>query len=325
MDKLTIWCNARLSEPATAILSAGVGADRLVLTTQRTPNLAAGAPDPALEQADIAFGQPDPQQVIDLPKLRWIHLSSAGYTRYDRPEVFAALRRRSAALTNSSHVFDEPCAEHLLAFMLAQARQIPLSLANQSGPRAWITWQLRPQCRLLLGQSVVFLAFGAIARRLVELLGPLKMNLAAIRRKPRGDEPIPVHTWDQLPRLLATADHVVNVLPDTPATTRLINASHFSAMKRGAIFYNVGRGATVDQAALVAALRSGQLGAAYLDVTDPEPTPPDDPIWSTPNCWVTPHIAGGHEDENERVVRHFLENLRRFEAGSPLLDRVPIE
>jgi phosphoglycerate dehydrogenase-like enzyme len=325
MANLTIWCNAQLSETATAMLSAGVGTHRLLTTAQRTGNLSAGAADPLLEQADIAFGQPDPRQVIELPKLRWVHLSSAGYTRYDRPELFAALRRRGAVLTNSSHVFDEPCAQHLLAFMLAEARQIPRSLANQSGPREWITSQLRPQCRLLLGQSVVFLGFGAIARRLVELLGPLRMNLAAVRRTPRGDEPIAVHQFDHLPQLLPTADHVVNVLPDSPTTARLINASHFSAMKRGAIFYNIGRGATVDQAALIAALRSGQLGAAYLDVTDPEPAPPGDPIWSEPNCWITPHTAGGHQDEHERVVRHFLANLRRFEAGSPLLDPVSVE
>jgi len=96
-------------------------------------------------------------------------------------------------------------------------------------------------------------------------------------------------------------------------------------MKNGAVFYNVGRGVTVDQPALLAALRSGRLAAAYLDVTDPEPPPPDDPIWSVPNCWITPHAAGGHQDESERVVAHFLENLRRFEAGDPLLDRVSVE
>jgi phosphoglycerate dehydrogenase-like enzyme len=325
MANLTIWCNARLAESAAAILAAGVGTHRLLLATQRTGNLVAGGADPLLEQADIAFGQPDPQQVIQLPKLRWVHLSSAGYTRYDRPEVYQALRARGAILTNSSQVFNEPCAQHLLAFILAQARQLPRCLQNQFGPRGWPIGQIRPQCRLLLGQSAVLLGFGAIARRLVELLAPLRMNIAAVRRNPRGDEPIPVHPFAHLSTFLPTADHIVNVLPDSPATARLIGAAHFAAMKPGAVFYNVGRGATVDQAALLAALRSGRLAAAYLDVTDPEPPPPDDPIWSAPNCWITPHTAGGHDDEYDRVVRHFLENLGRFEAGSPLLDRVSVE
>ena len=93
-------------------------------------------------------------------------------------------------------------------------------------------------------------------------------------------------------------------------------------MKRGAVFYNIGRGTTVDQDALGEALRSGQLRAAYLDVTDPEPLPPEHPLWTTPNCVITPHTAGGHADEWVRLVKHFLVNLRRHEAGQPLLDRV---
>jgi phosphoglycerate dehydrogenase-like enzyme len=93
-------------------------------------------------------------------------------------------------------------------------------------------------------------------------------------------------------------------------------------MRKGAIFYNIGRGNTVDQAALLTALQGGHLGAALLDVTEPEPLPPDHPLWSLPNCVITPHMAGGHSSEQERLVDHFLENLRRFERGEPLHDRV---
>ena len=93
-------------------------------------------------------------------------------------------------------------------------------------------------------------------------------------------------------------------------------------MKPGAVFYNIGRGTTVDQDALGEALRSGRLRAAYLDVTDPEPLPPEHPLWTTPNCVITPHTAGGHDNEWTRLVQHFLANLRRHEAGQPLLDRV---
>jgi phosphoglycerate dehydrogenase-like enzyme len=84
----------------------------------------------------------------------------------------------------------------------------------------------------------------------------------------------------------------------------------------------VGRGTTVDQTALLAALQSGRLAAAYLDVTDPEPLPVDHPLWSAPNCYITPHSAGGHRTEPMRLAGHFLDNLRRFERGEPLLDRV---
>ena len=93
-------------------------------------------------------------------------------------------------------------------------------------------------------------------------------------------------------------------------------------MKPGAIFYNIGRGDTVDQEAMQQALRANQLGAAALDVMTPEPLPPDHSLWTTPNCYITPHTAGGHHDEIERVIEHFVQNLRRFERGESLLDRV---
>ncbi len=88
--------------------------------------------DPLLEQADIALGQPDPKQIMNLPRLRWVHLTSAGYTRYDRPEIKSALRARGAILTNSSSVYAEPCAQHVLAMMLGFARQLPQCQDEQS-------------------------------------------------------------------------------------------------------------------------------------------------------------------------------------------------
>jgi phosphoglycerate dehydrogenase-like enzyme len=111
-------------------------------------------------------------------------------------------------------------------------------------------------------------------------------------------------------------------LPARPDTARFFDERRFSRLRRGAIFYNIGRGSTVDLDALRAALLSGHLRAAYLDVTDPEPLPADHPLWSTRGCFVTPHSAGGHVDEEERLVRHFLDNLTRFQAGQPLVDRI---
>jgi phosphoglycerate dehydrogenase-like enzyme len=121
---------------------------------------------------------------------------------------------------------------------------------------------------------------------------------------------------------LAGAHHVIDVLPASASTDRWFDAARFAACRPGAVFYNVGRGTTVDQEALRAALLAGQLGAAYLDVTTPEPLPPDHPLWTTPNCFISPHLAGGHHDEAERLVQHFLENLRRFTTQQALLDRV---
>lgn len=322
---LTIWCNAAFPAPAMRALEQALTAagHRLLLPPDlKASNLAVGGPDPLLPNAEIAFGQPDPRQVIELDRLRWVHLTTAGYTRYDSPEVRSALASRGAALTTSSGVYEEPCAEHLFAMMLSLARRLPQSLLEQHADRAWRQAEHRAHSRLLVGQSAALYGFGTIARRLTELLTPLRMTLTGVRRTVRGDEPIRMLRTEEADVLLPAADHVVNILPAARGTESYFDATRFNRMKPGAIFYNIGRGSTVDQGALEQALRSGRLSAAYVDVTEPEPLPPDHPLWSAPNCFITPHTAGGHDREFESLVAHFLENLARFTGGVKLADRV---
>jgi phosphoglycerate dehydrogenase-like enzyme len=321
-NPLTIWCNPQLSDNARALLLEGAKPHRLVFSSVPTYNLDAGPPDPTLLDADVAFGQPDPQTVMRAERLRWVHITSAGYARYDTAEFRDALRARGAVFTNSSQVYAEPCAEHLFAFMLAHARQLLPAYRLQLTERSWRTEQFRVTSRLLIGQTMVLLGYGALARRLIEIVQPFRMKIIAVRRRPSGDEPVETIREDQIEQALAHADHVVDTLPESASTRCFMNARRFAATKRGAVFYNVGRGGTVDQAALLAALRSEQLTAAYLDVTDPEPLPADHPLWTARGCYITPHSGGGHDQEHERVVAHFLEIVRRFTAGEPLLDRV---
>jgi phosphoglycerate dehydrogenase-like enzyme len=319
---LNIWTNTPLPDSSLSRLRAGIAPNKLIISAQPTNILSAGNPDPLLADADIAFGQPDPDQLLNLTRLKWLHLSTAGYTRYDRPDLRQNFSRKSVLVTNSSSVFDEPCAEHVLAFMLAGARDLPAALANQLGSRSWAQEDIRDHSRLLTGQSALLVGFGAIARRLAELLHPFRMNIQAIRRKPRGDESVPVHPVSDLETLLSAADHVVNILPADPSTSHFFNAPKFALMKPGAIFYNIGRGWTVDQHSLIQSLTSKHLAAAYLDVTDPEPLPPTHPLWSAPNCFVTPHTGGGSVDEFDRSVDHFLQNLKRFQSSAPLLNQI---
>jgi phosphoglycerate dehydrogenase-like enzyme len=260
--------------------------------------------------------------VLRSRRLRWIQLTSASYTRYDTDGFRAAAGARGLLITNSSTVFAESCAEHVLAFMLANARRLPLALRSrwEHGSAEWN--KLRDAAVPLRYQQVLILGFGAIALRLVELLRPFEMQIVAFRRRPRGNEGIPVVTQERLPQALASADHVIDILPDNADSAQFMSAGRFAAMKPGAVFYNIGRGATVDQKALLDALQSGRLEAAWLDVSDPEPLPLDHPLVAAPNCFITPHTAGGHRNESESLVRHFLDNLRRFLAGSELRDRI---
>jgi len=319
--KLTIWCNNDFGPKDCGevdLLTSGVGQHQLLIFSDNDSSESLSA----LNNAHVAFGYPDPQQVLKSESLRWVQLNSAGYTSYDHKELKQEFVTRGIAVTNSSAVFDEPCAQHVLAMIMSLARQLPAALAAQRTDKSWRMNELRPASRLLNGQTVLLLGFGAIARRLVELLTPLQMNLLAVRRHVSGAEPIEVFEIAKVDELLPRADHVVNILPANDETKLFLNEARLGRLKPGAIVYNIGRGTTLDQEALNKGLRSGRIAAAYLDVTDPEPLPPEHPLWTAPNCFITPHSGGGHSNEKERQVNHFLENLRRFERGAELLNRV---
>lgn len=319
----TIWCNMEFTGRALELLNEGVRGHRLVFPEVLSrSSLAAAGRDDALAGADIALGQPDADTTMESERLRWVHLTSAGYTRYDTPEFRRVAEARGMPLTNSSSVYAEPCAEHVFAFMLANARRLDIARDVQLGDRSWPTLPIREKSRLLLGQTAVMLGYGAIARRLAELLAPFSMNVSALRRRASGHEAVPAITQEKLPEALAAADHVVNILPDNEETRGFVTAELFDTMKPGAVFYNIGRGTTIDQEALIARLHSGRIAAAWLDVTDPEPLPPGHALWKAPNCFITPHTAGGHDVEMERLVGHFLANFERFNAGAEMIDRV---
>ena len=323
MKTLKIFSDSPLSDSAKKLLKEGVAPHQVIFPEKISTSVLSHAEmDPRFPSADIAFGQPVVADVLRTGKLRWIHLTSAGYTRYDTPEFREAVKARGLIVTNSSAVYDEPCAEHVFAFMLAHARKLPRALQarHTNGSAEWNA--LRNSAVSLRNQKLVILGYGAIAIKLLELLRPFAMNMVALRRRPRGDEEIPIVTPEQLRPALADADHVINILPENADSVHFISAERLAWMKPGAVFYNIGRGKTVDQSALLDALRARHLEAAWLDVTDPEPLPPDHPLFSTPNCFITPHAAGGHRNEAESLVRHFLDNFRCYLNEQPLKDRI---
>src|SRR5579859_1630711 len=195
---LTIWCNAKFPEAAMDELKAGLAGHRLVLPQAlQASNLAVGQADPLLKEADVALGQPDPKQVMGLANVKWVHLTTAGYTRYDTEAFRTAMRARGTKLTNSSMVYDEPCAEHVMAMLMAVCRRLPHCGADQAISQCWHSAEQRRQSRLLESQTVLILGFGAIARRLVELLAPFKMNIIAVRRRVTGQEAVKTFPYTQ--------------------------------------------------------------------------------------------------------------------------------
>ena len=322
---LTIWTNHGFRPEVLKEFRLRLEADghRLIVSPKASPVvLAAGGPDPSLEQADVAFGQPDVAQAMGCARLKFLELSTAGYRRYERDDFRAALQARGVPVTNSSRVFADPCAQHVLAQMLALVRNLPVQLRNQDGSREWRYLEDRFTNAVLTRHTVLLLGFGTIGRRLAELLQPFGTRVLAFRRTPSAAAGVTMIGEAGLPAALAEADHVVNIFPDSPATTGWMSAARFAAMKPGARFYNIGRGTTVDQAALLAALASGRLGSAYLDVMDPEPLPPAHPLWTARNCFITCHIGGGTGDQDHNLAAHFLANFTAFTRGESLVDRI---
>jgi len=175
---LTIWTNTLFQPAAERLLAEGLGPHRLVRSAVTSAAvLAAGRPDPALAGADVAFGQPDAAQCLASPRLRWVEVTTAGYTRYDTPEFLEGFRARGAAFTNASQVFADSCAQHVLAMMLALGRRLLPSHREQLTDRSWHYDERRYESRLLTGQSVLLLGYGAIGRRLAALLAPFGMQV----------------------------------------------------------------------------------------------------------------------------------------------------
>jgi len=319
---VTIWVHGDYSEESLALLRAATGGHRVIFAEKASSVLIAGKPDPSLAEADIAFGQPDPESCLASRRLKWVALSSAGYTRYDTERFREAFKARGSILTNSSTAHADPCAHHVLAMMLAFSRQLLPSYRTQLSDRSWPYNERRDASSVLTGQTVVLFGFGAIGRRLAHLLTPFEMQVIALRRKVYSEPGVRIVPEEDLTRVLPLADHVVNLLPENEETRNYVNRRRLGCMKPGARFYNVGRGTTVDQPALIEALELGRLAAAYLDVTDPEPLPPDHPLWSTKHCFITPHTAGGRKAQDLHIMKDFLKNLAAFEAGTALQDRI---
>jgi phosphoglycerate dehydrogenase-like enzyme len=321
MSDSVIWANNLLSRAAEERLVRAVGAKRLILG-----EVVSDWPEPEVDHrardADIIFGQPHPTDIIESRGIKWAHISTSGIDRYDNEGVRAAIRHRDAIMTNSSDVYYDAVAQHVVAFILADCRQLLFAIEMQRAGRDAAQMEIRRRSRMINELNVLIVGYGRIGRRLAELIKPFGANVMSLRRAATEDDLARAIAQADLPSALAAADHVVNILPDNPSTANFFDSDRFRQMKRGARYYSVGRGITTDHGALADVLNSGWVSAAYLDVTDPEPLPTGHPLRAVSSCFVTPHCASGHHNEDLRLVEHFLENLRRFESGATMLNRI---
>lgn len=278
---------------------------------------------PLVRGAEVVLGwHPDVARLCleeEGAALRWVHVWGAGVDRLPLP----LFRDRGVWLTNSSGVHAFPISETVLAMMLAFTRKLH-TYARQQAEQTWHHAHLSQEMH---GKTVGILGAGAIGEEIARLAKAFQMQTLGLRR---SGQPAPhvdrMFGPGELSALLPECDYVVNALPLTPGTRRIIGAREFSLMKPSAFYVNIGRGGTNDEAALIAALREKTIAGAGLDVFEEEPLPKDSPFWRLDNVILTPHSAGSTEHYDDRALDYFLDNLRDYVRGNPpAVNRVDLE
>jgi len=260
--------------------------------------------------------------------LRWLHLKLAGVESVLRiPEA----RNHPAVITNT-HIHAGAVAEHLWGMCLALTRNLNRAVLQQR-ERIWDKAAVLPGISTLAGKTACIVGLGAIGRRCAELARAFGMHVIGIRRRPESVGDGDAGRSAGADEIVGPADRrsafarsrlIMAILPDAPGTRHFIGREEMASM-RGAYLLNAGRGGCIDTDALVEALGRGSVRAAGLDVTDPEPLPPDHPLWGMPNVIITPHYAGDHPGYDGEAFRVFVDNLKRYTHGEPLLSVVDRE
>jgi len=270
-----------------------------------------------MADADAAYGTVPPELLARAKKLRWICAARAGL---GGAWFYDALVKSDVVVTNMRGAYNEHLAAHALAFLLAFARRFDHYLPQKR-------WQRELQMIDLPAQTVLIVGVGGAGAEASKLCAALGMRVLGVdpRVTERPEGMTALSGTDRLAERLGEADFVILTTPETPDTVGMFNARLFARMKSGSYFINIARGRCVVTEDLVAALRSGHLAGAGLDVADPEPLPADSPLWSMSNVLITPHVAIYGTPYRDKWETMLIENCRRFAAGESLLNVVDKE
>jgi phosphoglycerate dehydrogenase-like enzyme len=315
LSAFTLWVLARPGDPTLAPLAELPSDVSVVLTDDAAVLRAAPAADAILA---CVGGRELLQQAVRLaPDVPWVHVRWAGLDHVLFPELVDS----ALTLTNSRGVFSSSLAEFVMASVLHFAKDVP-RLERQRQACVWEPYPMQE----VRGRTLGIVGYGDIGRAVARLARAFGLRVLAVRRQPelsRDDELVDeVFSSERRREMLERCDVAVVAAPLTPATRGLVGAAEIQALPPHALLVNVGRGAVIDQTALVQALQSGRLRAAALDVFEVEPLPPGHPLWRLSNVLLSPHCADQVAGWLEAATRLFVDNLRRFRDGRPLLNQV---
>ncbi len=249
--------------------------------------------------------------------VRWIQAASDGVDRL----LFPGLVEGGVVVTNARGIFDDAIGEWVIGAILAMATGLAGTIVAQQERR----WAHDRRTERIAGRRLLAVGPGPIGRAAARRAHDLGMTVSAVGRAPRADDLFDrIGGPEEFHAMLGEADVVLDVLPLTRETRHRFDSAAFAAMQPTAWFINVGRGGTVDEAALIDALRRGVIGAAALDVFEEEPLPASSPLWDMPSVIVSPHLCGDFEGWEADVVALFVDNLGRFARGEPLRNTVDL-
>lgn len=278
-----------------------------------------------LNAIEVYWGNRITRELIaKMPALKWIHFGSIGVNRANVPEVL----ERKILVTNSKGTMETAVAMAALGFILVLARGFHhcAKLQMQKALNRATYDEFFDDTHELEGQRCLIVGLGDIGKKLARVCAALGMRVSAVKndisRLPENVDK--VYRLGSLAEAVQDADYVVNLLPFTQATGRVFDAGVFSKMKKSAFFINVGRGETVNEADLIAALRDKAIAGAGLDVFEHEPLSFDSELWNLPNAVITPHIAGLSNKYWDRECALFCANLKRYTQGESLLNVVDL-
>ncbi|HET7758234.1 MAG TPA: D-2-hydroxyacid dehydrogenase [Steroidobacteraceae bacterium] len=308
-----ILVSNRLEKLLPQLARAAPGA-KLVALARATPQ--------EIAAADATIGVCSPEVLRAAQHLQWIQWTAAGVEPCVQQPL---LRARAPLVTNLQRTMGPSMAEHVLALMLALSRHLEYFMAEQQ--RGHWTNGDEPELVDLEGRTVLVAGLGGIGTEVARRAHALGMRVVATRASGHEGPDFVSYVGlpDELPKLSRDADFVVNCLPLTPETTGIFNRQFFAGMKKSAFFISVGRGRSTVTADLTAALTDGTIAGAGLDVVDPEPLPPESPLWHAPHLIITPHVSAHTPIAQEARESILVENLRRYVAGEPMLSVVDIE
>ena len=266
-----------------------------------------------VSDVDIIYGHIGEGDLAKAESLRWVQVASAGVEGM----MYPAFKASDIILTNSRRMHGSQIAEHAFALLLSLTRRIITQYDFMKEKR----WEKVP-CIELAGMTMGILGLGGIGRAIAARAKAFEFNVIAVDPEPmeKPESVTELGQLDWLQEFMAKSNVVVVCCPITPETHKLLAHEEFNQIQDGSYLVNISRGKVVDEDALIAALRSGKLAGAGLDVTYTEPCPPESPLWTEPNVVLTAHTAGGSQHIQARTMQLFIDNLHRYVKGESLIN-----